>query len=344
MKSASATGLDIEDAPALLDYLRQRGAIGPDEGALIRNLPGGVSNRVVLVQLENGRPFVLKQALEKLRVQVDWFCTPTRIEREALGLKYLEQLAPPGSIPGLLFEDREQHLLAMEAVPEPHENWKRMLLDRRVSSEHVAAFGHLLGSIHSKSAERSAELAKVFEDRSIYEALRIEAYYRYTASQVPESFEFLSNLIDDALQTRLTLVHGDYSPKNILVSENRLILLDFEVIHFGDPAFDIGFSMAHFLSKANHLEANRQAFIDAANQYWSVYCESLGQQNLLDHQLERRAARYTLACCLARVAGRSPLEYLTANEKARQQNAVLSLIDKPPERMPDLISTFTGRL
>jgi 5-methylthioribose kinase len=343
MKSASTTGLDIEHASALLGYLRQRRVLGRDEHALIQNLPGGVSNRVVLVQPENGRPFVLKQALEKLRVQVDWFCTPARIEREALGLKYLEKLAPAGSTPSLLFEDHKEHLLAMEAVPQPHENWKQMLLAGNVPREHVTAFGHLLGSIHAKSAERSAELAGVFEDRSIFEALRLEPYYRYTASKIPASSKFLSNLIHDTLRPRLTLVHGDYSPKNILVHKNRLVLLDYEVVHFGDPAFDIGFSMAHFLSKANHLENYRQAFIDAAYQYWPVYCDALGQRNFLG-QLERRAVRHTLACCLARVAGRSPLEYLTPYERARQQDAVLSLLDQPPDRMPDLIAAFTGRL
>src|SRR5579885_3288353 len=108
-----------------------------------RKLEGGVSNRVVLVRPESGRPFVMKQALPKLRVQVDWFCTPQRIGREALGLKYLAQLTPSGSIPELLFEDPEQYLLAMEAVPEPHRNWKSMLMAGEVFPEHVVGFGRL---------------------------------------------------------------------------------------------------------------------------------------------------------------------------------------------------------
>ena len=69
-------------------------------------------------------------------------------------------------------------------------------------------------------------------------------------------------------------MHGDYSPKNILLYRDRLVLLDHEVIHFGDPAFDVGFSLTHLLSKALHVAFRRREFLDAAQSYVRTYLEA----------------------------------------------------------------------
>ena len=340
---SSVSGLNIEDAPALMGYLRSRGILDVGEQPAIRNLEGGVSNRVVLVRPQSSPPFVLKQALEKLRVQVDWFCTPTRIEREALALRYFSELAPPGAIPALIFQDSGNHLLAMAEVPEPHENWKRMLLEGRLTADHVEQFGVLLGSIHRRSSERKQELAELFGDRAVFEALRLEPYYGYTASQVPEAAGFLHQLIADTLACRMSVVHGDYSPKNILVHHGKLVLLDYEVAHFGDPAFDIGFSMAHFFGKANHLRSQRAEFAQAAVRYWQSYLPCVSEQPWAA-DLEPRAVRHTLGCCLARVAGRSPLEYLTPGERSVQRTAILAMFRQPPPSIEALMNEFVERI
>lgn len=56
------------------------------------------------------------------------------------------------------------------------------------------------------------------------------------------------------------------------------------------------------------------------------------------NSLELPAVRHILACLLARVARKSPLEYLTPVEKLRQQDVVLQLITDPPLRVNDLIA------
>jgi thiamine kinase-like enzyme len=286
---------------------------------------------------------VVKQALEKLRVQVDWFSSPERIHREALGLRWLAQLAPPGTITPLVFEDFEHHLLAMQAVPQPHDNWKSLLLAGRLELDHVEQFGRLLGTIHRNAYQLRHQIAPIFDDRSFFISLRIEPYYGYTASQTPEAARFLNALIDETLAYRITLTHGDYSPKNILVYNNQLILLDHEVIHFGDPAFDLGFSLTHLLSKAHHLPQKRQEFAEAANTYWQVYAEIIAGLDW-SADLEARAVRHTLACLLARVAGRSPLEYLDSAERQRQRNAVLALMAVPPSTVTELTLSFIAEL
>jgi fructosamine-3-kinase len=335
--------LDIEQPDALISYLRERGAIGADETPAITVLAGGVSNRTVLVQRPGGEAWVLKQALEKLRVKVDWFSSPERIHREALGLRWLQRLAPPGTITPFVFEDMDAHVMAMQAVPQPHENWKTMLLGGRVEPGHVEQFGRLLATIQRGAWQAGQPVREAFDDRSFFVSLRVEPYYGYTAEQVPGAADFLHRLMDETLACRETLVHGDYSPKNILVHQDRLILLDHEVIHFGDPAFDVGFSMAHLLSKAHHLPTLRGAFANAAAQYWRVYHVALADVPWAAW-LEPRAVRHTLGCLLARVAGRSPLEYLDADERERQRRAVTLLMARPPQTISELIPRFLEEL
>jgi 5-methylthioribose kinase len=337
--------LDIEQPDELLAYLRETNRLAPGEEALCTPLSGGVSNRTVRVDRRHGAgaSWVLKQALPKLRVPEDWFCDPARIEREALGLHWLAQLAPPGSVPAEIFVDPEQRLLAMEAVPQPHENWKQQLLTGQVERAYVEQFGSLLGQVHRRSSEQRAELQALFAERSYFESLRLEPYYRVSAARNLPASIFLQELIAETLATRLALVHGDYSPKNVLIESGRVILLDHEVIHFGDPSFDLGFALTHLLSKANHVVARRELFLAAANWFWESYSKAGGPMAALPG-LESRAVRHTLACLLARVDGRSPLEYLSEDERARQRAVALALMQRPPARVPELVASFAELL
>jgi len=340
---AAAGELDIERPEALLEYLRASGRIGPREQPRLQRLAGGVSSRAVLVEREApADSWVLKQALPKLRVAVDWFSSPERMRREALALRWMPELVPAGSAPALLWEDPEAHLLAMTAVPQPHVNWKTALL-QGLELEHAEAFGRLLGTMHRRAWERRAEVRRDFADRSFFESLRVEPYYHYTASRVPAAAPFLDALIAQTDGVTETLVHGDFSPKNVLVHGGRLVLLDYEVAHFGDPAFDVGFATTHLLSKANHLRALEDAFARAAAESWQAYRREVDAMAFAD-AVESRAVRHTLACLLARVDGRSPLEYLDERARRRQRAAALSLMEAPPATMPALVTSWQAQL
>lgn len=334
--SARIHKIDIEDHAALLRYLRASKRVAADERPAFRTLTGGVSNRTVWVKRARGDDWVIKQALPKLRVQVDWHSAPERIQREAAGLRWLGQIIPKHS-PALVFEDRSNNILAMTAIPQPHTNWKSALLNGCADVQHARDFGALLATIH-RASERYPELETEFAERRYFEELRLEPYYGYAASQVPAAGSYLRRLIADARRRRFALVHGDYSPKNVLIYAGRLIILDFEVIHFGDPAFDIGFSLTHFLSKAHHLPASRGAFLDLAREYWRSYEQGRGP--MPPDGLGGYAARHTLACLLARVGGRSPLEYLNAIERERQKRIVLELMAEDIGDVPVLIDAF----
>ena len=339
-RTPGTRAIDIEDHAALLRYLRERRWIAADETPSFRTLRGGVSNRTVWVGRGQAQDWVVKQALAKLRVQIDWRSGPERIQREAAGMRWLGKLIP-GHVPALVHEDSENHILAMTAIPQPHSNWKTDLLAGRTSLAFARSFGQLLARIH-QAAERYPQLREEFAERRFFEELRLEPYYGYSASQAPAAGAFLQQLISDTRRRQFALAHGDYSPKNALIHRDRLVILDYEVIHFGDPAFDIGFSLTHFLSKAHHLPSHRIALLDMARAYWDSYLANWSMR--CDDSLETYAVKHTLACLLARVAGRSPLEYLDGAQRARQKRIVEELIRENMKAAPDLIDAFGAKL
>lgn len=339
----SPTSFNIETPSTLIPYLREHGLIGGDDTPGIEILQGGVSNRTVLVEPLSKPAFVVKQALAKLRVAVEWYSDPGRIHREALALRYLEKIAPPLTITPLLFEDADAHIIAMEAVPLGHSNWKTMLLRHGPRREHILTFAQVLAAIHSGSSADAECCRKIFRDRTWFESLRLEPYYEYSAKQVPEARPFLKDLLEETRETQLALVHGDYSPKNVLIYENRFVLLDHEVAHFGDPAFDVGFSLTHLLSKAHHCFDKRVMFLTSAKLYVSSYLELTRSCPFLQ-DFEGRASRHTLACLLARVDGRSPLEYLTKTEKWNQRQIAVSLMGRRSSTLVQMIEWFEEEL
>lgn len=335
----SAPGaINIEDRRALIPYLKANRLIDAIDVPSVRLLTGGISNRTVLVEPESGPAFVLKQALAKLRVASDWFSSPDRIHSEALGIRWLRPLAPSGVITSLLFEDTAQHIIAMSAVPEPHRNWKEILLAEAPVTAHFEQYALILGQVHARSHGVQV-LAETFDDRANFESLRLKPYYQYSAEQVPAARDFLIHLIEETLDQRLSLVHGDYSPKNILVREKQFVLVDHEVIHYGDPAFDVGFALTHLLGKAVYREQVRQDFLTATQLFTLQYLRYVASSGF-GEEFEARACRHTIACLLARIVGRSPLDYLTNQQCEWQKAAALRLMANPPRSLLGLIEQF----
>jgi 5-methylthioribose kinase len=201
----------------------------------------------------------------------------------------------------------------------------------------------LLANVHGRSYHLRQELFPAFEDREFFESLRLEPYYQFTGDRVPEAASFLHDLIEANRTHCATLVHGDYSPKNILVYQGRLVLLDHEVVHVGDPAFDLGFSLTHLLSKGHHLKYHCSAFLTAAIAYWETYKSETASAAWFSG-VESRAVNNTIACLLARTSGRSPLEYLSDQERRKQKAVALHLITQRPDTVPALIEEFGGRI
>lgn len=337
--------LDVENHAQLLDYLRERNCLESGAHVECHTLAGGVSSRTVLVRPVRGRVagWVIKQSLAKLRTPVDWFCDPARIQREAQALRTLNRLLPSEAVPDFEFYDDQHKLLAMSAVPQPHRNWRDELLAGHIDTRLVQQFGELLATLHHSALGQAERLSEEFADTQYFEHLRVEPYYEFTAHELPAAAPFLNQLVGSTRTRKRTLVHGDYSPKNILHHRGRLVLVDHEVAHWGDPAFDVGFALTHLLSKANHLPDCREQFGHAAREFWTSYAQAIPANPLLSG-LDTAVVRHTLGCLLARVAGRSQLAYLTPDASVRQQKIVCELMGEVPHSTERMISEFTNRL
>src|SRR5712692_8780543 len=216
------------------DYLKGRGI--ELASPRISELGGGVSNTVLLVE-SGARRFVLKQALGKLRVEQEWLADRERIFRESAALRKLSLRLPAGSLPEVLFEDRENVAFAMSAAPESSACWKDLLLGGEVRVETAEQVGRLLARIVS-ATWRQADWEREFGDQTVFDQLRIDPYYRSTGRRHPDIEPFAARLIAESAGRRVCLAHGDWSPKNFLVDGARVMAIDFEVVHFGDPSFD----------------------------------------------------------------------------------------------------------
>jgi aminoglycoside phosphotransferase (APT) family kinase protein len=279
----------------------------------------------VLIETDSQR-LVLKQSLAKLRVKEDWFSDRDRIFREAAALERLSAVLPAGSIPGVLFTDRENFAFAMTAAPPGAVSWKELLLRGEISiatAEAVATIhGRMIGATWHESS-----WAKEFGDIAVFDQLRLDPYYRFTAYRHPN----LGPAFDRALarsRSAECLVHGDWSPKNMMVAGSSVMAIDFEVVHYGDPAFDVAFMMNHFLLKLFHTPNYAAQFAAIANAYVTTLSKLLPRGA---GWLEQGAIEHLAPLLLARIDGKSPVEYIRDASTADRVRRFARVLIAEPE-------------
>jgi 5-methylthioribose kinase len=323
--------IDVQNAEA---YLLERNLLTPNEQVTIRELPGGVSNVVLYVTRPNETDFVLKQARKQLRVAAPWFCSVERVWREVETMKVCTELLtdsstrPPilTSTPGILFSDSDNFLYGMSAVAN-HETWKQPLLRGDVDHNVARSCGWLMGRLHGGTWSGKT-LPNALHDRQFFDDLRVDPYYREIArvdSELAPAIDRLIKSLDDSI---CCLVHGDFSPKNLLVNEDGLVLIDFEVGHFGDPAFDIGFFLSHLALKAIRAAddfAKYVSLIDVFREaYAAEFCRLVSADEL--QAVNERAATNLTACVLARIIGKSQVDYLSEQQRTHVRGIASNML------------------
>jgi tRNA A-37 threonylcarbamoyl transferase component Bud32 len=292
-------------------FLREQGLLGAGEQAVLTRLTGGVSSDLWKVELPTG-VICVKGALAQLKVAQPWFAPVSRNRVECEWLRFAQQLRP-GQVPRVLAHDEQAGLFAMEYLPPArYPVWKTLLLAGHVDASAARAVGELVGLLHSASAADPTTTTRFATDNN-FDALRIGPYLRVTAQAHSDLQERFATLAYRTADIHLAVVHGDVSPKNILLGPDGPVLLDAECAWFGDPAFDVAFCINHLLIKSVKLPHCSPAFHTAARALaagHAAYVDWESPSALID-----RVASLIPALALARVDGSSPVEYLNDHER-----------------------------
>ena len=321
------------------------GLLRPDETFRAETLAGGVSSDILRITLPEHAPelsFCFKRALAKLKVAADWRAPVERNHAEVEWMRVADALVPR-SVPRILGEDEQAGAFAMEYLaPAAHPVWKNELRDGSISTETAASVARVIAAIHAGTAKR-ADIAQRFAYDHIFHPIRLEPYLLATAARHPDCAARLRELAAITAHNKLALVHGDLSPKNILVAAHGPILIDAECAWYGDPAFDLAFCLNHMLLKCLWRPQWREQYLECYDALASTY---LGRVDWEPRAaIEARVAHLLPGLFLGRVDGKSPAEYLSdEQDKERVRRVARSFLLRPTDKLVSIRDAWDTEL
>ena len=310
----------------------------PHDDLRIERLSGGVSCDVYRVDLA-GKTICVKRALPKLRVKADWRAPAERASSEVAWLKLAAAIVP-GSAPAVLGEDRARHIFAMEFFPpDRFPVWKDELAKGVIDVGFAAKVGTTIGRIHGATAGRK-DIAQAFANDAQFLALRLDPFLLYVADKHPDAADGLRATAESVASARIALMHGDVSPKNILVGPHGPVFLDAETTCYGDPAFDLAFCLNHLLLKCIWHPEGTNGYLQSFAALKTAYLAQVDWEG--PRQLEARTARLLPALTLARIDGKSPVEYLTEPQRDRVRAEAVRLLENNPGAIDAIAARWTA--
>jgi aminoglycoside phosphotransferase (APT) family kinase protein len=328
-----------DDTAAVRRIFESLGLMQDPEEVHARALPGGVSSAIYRVDLRSGS-YCVKQALPRLKVAKDWRVPVDRVFSEIDYLRTVSAIAP-GRVPHVIGLDDATKSFVMEFFGPEFRNWKTQLLAGVVDARVATQVGDLLGRIHSATADRT-DIARRFATDDNFYALRLEPYLVETSRVHHELADVLLGLVRRTAQTRRVLVHGDVSPKNILIGPQGPVLIDAECAWFGDPAFDVAFCLNHFFLKAAHMPQHLNALMRCVSTMTLAYLEHVDWEP--HSQLEARVASLLPGLTLARIDGKSPIEYLDGPTRDAVRGFAITLLHRPARTVEEIATGWGQEL
>jgi aminoglycoside phosphotransferase (APT) family kinase protein len=326
---------------AILSFLRDAGLLGARSAPRLTALTGGVASDIWKIETAD-RIFVVKRALPKLRVAQEWTAPVSRNASEVAWMQAAGSVVPD-AVPHVLADDPVVGAFAMEFLdPGDFPVWKGELAKGRIDPAFAASVGRIVAAIHAATAH-SASVAEKFANDAVFHSIRLEPYLEATARVHPTLAPTLMSLSRATLATKIALVHGDVSPKNILVGPRGPIFLDAECAWFGDPVFDLAFCLNHLLLKCIWVPAAADRFLASYDALKDAYLERVTWERA--DVLEQRAARLLPALLLGRIDGKSPVEYITDERgKSRVRQVATGLIASPVATLAEIRDAWVQQL
>jgi hypothetical protein len=239
--------------------------------------------------------------------------------------------------------DEASGTLAMEFLPpENHPLWKNQLRDGIADPGFAAAVAWAMVTIHARTAADPG-IAAEFPTDTIFYDIRLEPYLVATAQAHPDRADRLLALVATTQANKQALVHGDVSPKNILCGPSGPVFLDAECAWWGDPAFDLAFCLNHLLLKCLWTPRARDGFLRCFDALVAAYLRGVTWE--APAALERRAAALLPGLLLARIDGKSPVEYITDEAgKCLVRRVARALLAEPPPLLAAIREAWTREI
>lgn len=317
--------------------LRRFGLISTEQTLGVERLTGGVSSDIWRVVLPD-RIVCVKRALAKLKVAADWRAPIGRNAYEVAWFETAAQFAP-NAVPEIVAHDAEDGLFVMEYLdPTDYRLWKAALLEGEADVGAAESVARISAQIHAGSAG-DLDVARRFDTDETFHAIRLEPYLEATARAHPEYSDRLMALSARTAAIKKTLVHGDVSPKNILLGPQGPVFLDAECAWYGDPAFDAAFCLNHLLLKGAWRPDRAAAYLNCFLAFGHAYLDGADWEPA--DALEARVATLLPGLFLARIDGKSPVEYLTQDaQKNKVRRAANRLLQKPVSRLAEIAAIW----
>jgi aminoglycoside phosphotransferase (APT) family kinase protein len=304
--------------PEIITLLRRTGLCGPAEVPTGEALSGGVSSDIWRVDLARG-PVCVKRALPRLRVAQLWEAPVARNRYEYEWFRVARRVAP-NAVPQVIAQD--ETAFVMEYLdPRRHPVWKERLRQGHADPAFAAQVGSALAKIHGGTTD----VAALFPTDEIFHAIRLEPYLVATGRKHPGLRKRIDHLVERTATTKVCLVHGDVSPKNILVGPRGPVFLDAECAWYGDPAFDLAFCLNHLLLKCLWVPQAKAQFLQSFDALANAYLQQIPFEGVA-----QRTASLLPALLLARVDGKSPVEYVVdESQKSIVRRVACELLEVP---------------
>jgi 5-methylthioribose kinase len=248
------------DEVSLPAYLRSLGLLGRNESARVEPAGDGNINWVRRVRA-GGRSFIVKQARPALERFPQYRASTIRIVCESRWLETVRPLDRDGVCPGVVaFDDAARTLVLEDLGDAPRLD---SVLARPAGDSHAAAarLAGFLGAVHAATAGDQSlaprfpngEMQRLHGDHVFALPFRENDFplappVRARAEEIWRKGDVAAHAAEAYrryLEPRGALVHGDVQAGNVLLAPRGAVLLDAEIAHVGDPAFDLGMLFAH---------------------------------------------------------------------------------------------------
>ncbi len=335
----------LDDA-TLPGYLVRAGVLANARGVVVEAAGDGNINWVRRARDAAGRSVIVKQARPALERFPQYRVDPVRMVFEARYGEVVRAQVPAQAdvLPRVIAFDEDSRVLVMEDLGDAP-RLDALLADGRAEPATLEALGAFLGAVHRATRAVADTLSSRFAND---EMRALHGEHIFTLPYAPNDFPIeprLRALADELLarpglrariaelrsryyERRDALVHGDVQAGNVLVQDGRPRLLDAEIAHVGDPAFDLGQALAHVhVHRAHARDAVPFAACEAA--LLAGYAREAGESS----ELARDARAFAGVEILRRAIGAARLSILgtTARaERALELGAALVLGERSP--------------